>query len=140
MAQSMQIKDKKVDKLEKQVGQIAKFVGQFREQGKLPSSTVVNPKGGFESAKAIMLRSGKEVGTDPQPSKSAQKEDEKLTFEEENQAKATTRKEAPLPQPPTSHNQSNPSKSGKKVPIPIISNVIPPNVPFPSKFLQAKNE
>ncbi|KAM1365521.1 hypothetical protein ACFX14_043858 [Malus domestica] len=44
MAQSMQIKDKKVDELEKQVGQIAEFVGQFREQGKLPSSTVVNPK------------------------------------------------------------------------------------------------
>ncbi|KAM1866443.1 hypothetical protein ACFX13_009296 [Malus domestica] len=87
-----------------------------------------------------MLRSGKEVGTDLQPSKSAQKEDEKLTFEEKNQAKATTRKEAPLPQPPTSHNQSNPSKSGKKAPIPINSNVIPPNVPFPSRFLQAKNE
>ncbi|CAN6583727.1 unnamed protein product [Malus baccata var. baccata] len=140
MAQSMQIKDNKVDELEKQVGQIAEFVGQFREQGKLPSSIVVNPKGGFESAKAIMLRSGKEVGTDPQPSKSAQKEDEKLTFEEENQAKATARKEAPLPQPLTSHNQSNPSNSGKKVPIPINSNVIPPNVPFPSRFLQAKNE
>ncbi|KAM1404817.1 hypothetical protein ACFX2I_013266 [Malus domestica] len=65
MAQSMQIKDKKVDELEKQVGQIAEFVGQFREQGKLPSSTVVNSKGGFESAKAIMLRSGKQVGTAP---------------------------------------------------------------------------
>ncbi|CAN6544193.1 unnamed protein product [Malus baccata var. baccata] len=97
MAQSMQIKDKKVDELEKQVGQIAEFVGQFREQGKLPSSTVVNLKGGFESANAIMLRSGNEVGTDPQPSKSAQKEDEKLAFKEENQAKATARKEAPLP-------------------------------------------
>ncbi|XP_070682486.1 uncharacterized protein [Malus domestica] len=32
MAQSMQIKDKKVDELKKQVGQIAEFVGQFREQ------------------------------------------------------------------------------------------------------------
>ncbi|CAN6544244.1 unnamed protein product [Malus baccata var. baccata] len=132
--------DNKVDELEKQVGQIAEFVGQFREQGKLPSSTVVNPKGGFEFAKAIMLRSGKEVGTDPQPSKSAQKEDEKLTFEEENQAKATARKETPLSQPPISHNQSNPSTIGKKAPIPINSNVIPPNVPFPSRFLQAKNE
>ncbi|CAN6573186.1 unnamed protein product [Malus baccata var. baccata] len=51
--------DKKVDELEKQVGQITEFMGQFREQGKFLSSTVVNPKGGFESAKAITLRSGK---------------------------------------------------------------------------------
>ncbi|CAN6678254.1 unnamed protein product [Malus baccata var. baccata] len=93
--EGMQTRDKKVDELEKQVGQIAEFMGQFREQGKLPSSTFVNPKGGFESAKAIMLRSGKEVGTDPQPSKLAQREDKKLQFEEEDQAKATTRKEAP---------------------------------------------
>ncbi|KAM2855621.1 hypothetical protein PS2_000074 [Malus domestica] len=58
MAQSMKIKDKRVDELEKQVGHIAEFVGQFQKQGKLPSSTVVNPRGGFEIAKAIMLRSG----------------------------------------------------------------------------------
>ncbi|KAM1063629.1 hypothetical protein ACFX2A_028371 [Malus domestica] len=136
----MQTRDKKVDEVEEQVGQIAEFMGQFREQGKLPSSTIVNPKGGFESAKAIMLRSRKEVRTDPQPSKSTQREDEKLQFEEEDQAKATARKEAPLPQPPTSPHPSNPSTIGKKVPIPINYNVIPPNVPFPSRFLQAKNE
>ncbi|KAM1980730.1 hypothetical protein ACFX15_037321 [Malus domestica] len=96
--------------------------------------------GGWETLNAaIMLRSGKEVGTNPQPSKSAQREDEKLQFEEEDQAKATARKEAPLPQPPTPPNPSNPSTIGNKVPIPINSNVIPPNVPFPSRFLQAKN-
>ncbi|CAN6551763.1 unnamed protein product [Malus baccata var. baccata] len=53
-----QIQDKRVDNLEKQMGQIAEFMGQIREQGRLPSSTVMNPKGGFETAKAIMLRSG----------------------------------------------------------------------------------
>ena len=68
-AKAMQNQEKRVDQMEKQIGQIAEFVGQFREQGKLPSSTVVNPKGGFESAKAIMLRSGKQVGTTTQPSK-----------------------------------------------------------------------
>jgi len=83
-AKAMQNQDKRVDQLEKQIGQIAEFVGQFREQGKLPSSTVVNPKGGFESAKAIMLRNGKEVGADHRPSKSSEKEDEKLQFEEES--------------------------------------------------------
>ncbi|CAN6691816.1 unnamed protein product [Malus baccata var. baccata] len=44
MAQGMQNRDKKVDELEKQVGHIVEFMGQFRKQGKLPSSTVVNPK------------------------------------------------------------------------------------------------
>ncbi|KAM1050646.1 hypothetical protein ACFX1Q_032342 [Malus domestica] len=137
MAQGMQSRDKRMDELEKQVGQIAEFMGQFREQGKLPSSTVVNPKGGFETAKAITLRSGKEVGTEPTPSKSAPEEDEKFQIEEEEQAKATARIEQSLPHPP---NASNPSTIGKKGFIQINSNVIPPDVPFPSRFLQAKNE
>ncbi|CAN6580904.1 unnamed protein product [Malus baccata var. baccata] len=135
--EGMQSRDKRMDELEKQVGQIAEFMGQFREQGKLPSSIVVNPKGGFETAKAITLRSGKEVGTEPTPSKSAPKEDEKFQIEEEEQAKATARIEQSLPHPP---NASNPSTIGKKGSIPINSNVIPPDVPFPSRFLQAKNE
>ncbi|CAN6583771.1 unnamed protein product [Malus baccata var. baccata] len=137
MAQGMQSRDKRMDELEKQVGQIAEFMGQFREQRKLPSSTVVNPKGGFETAKAITLRSGKEVGTEPTPSKSAPKEDEKFQIEEEEQAKATARIEQSLPHPP---NVSNSSTIGKKGSIAINSNVIPPNVPFPSRFLQTKNE
>ncbi|CAN6573225.1 unnamed protein product [Malus baccata var. baccata] len=95
-------------------------------------------KGGVETAKAITLRSGKEVGTEPKPSKSALKEDEKLQIEEEeNQAKATTRVETPMSQPP---KHSNSAIIGKEGPIQVNSNVIPPNVPFPSRFLQAKNE
>ncbi|KAM1249651.1 hypothetical protein ACFX2G_032998 [Malus domestica] len=136
-AKERQIQDKRVDNLEKQVGQIVEFIGQFREQGRLPSSTVVNPKGGFESVKAITLRSGKEVGTEPKPSKSGPKEDEKLKIEEEDQAKATARIEQSLPQPPKYSNSAN---TGKKGPIPVNSNVIPPDVPFPSRFLQSKNE
>ncbi|CAN6576666.1 unnamed protein product [Malus baccata var. baccata] len=132
-----QIQDKRVDNLEKQVGQIAEFMGQFREQGRLPSSTVVNPRGGVETAKAITLRSGKEVGTEPQPFKSALKEDEKLQIEEEEQAKAKARIEQPLPQPPKPSNSVNKGKEGT---IQVNSNVIPPDVPFPSRFLQAKNE
>ncbi|CAN6554952.1 unnamed protein product [Malus baccata var. baccata] len=120
--------DKRMDELEKQVGQIAEFMGQFREQGELPSSTVVNPRGGVETAKAIMLRSGKEVGTEPKPSKSALKKDEKLQIEEEEQS---------LPQPPRPSNSANKGKEGT---IQVNSNVIPPDVPFPSRFLQAKNE
>ncbi|CAN6712798.1 unnamed protein product [Malus baccata var. baccata] len=128
---------KEVNDLKKQMGQIAEFIGQFQEQGKLPSSTIVNPKGRFETAKAITLRSGKQVGTDPQPSKSSQKEDEKLLIEEEEQAKPTTRVEQPLPQP---SSNSKPSNSTKVSPNSNFSSSIPLNAPFPSRFRQTKKE
>ncbi|KAM1996748.1 hypothetical protein ACFX15_029666 [Malus domestica] len=132
-----QIQDKRVDNLEKQVGQIAEFMGQFREQGRLPSSMVVNPKGGFESAKAMHLRSGKQVGSDLKPSKSRSNEEEKLRIEEEEQRPLTAKVEPTMLQPP---KHSNSATIGKEGPIQVNSNVIPPNVPFPSRFLQAKNE
>ncbi|CAN6583777.1 unnamed protein product [Malus baccata var. baccata] len=92
-----QIQDKRVDNLEKQVGQITEFMGQFREQGRLPSSTVVNPKGGFESAKAMHLRIGKQVGSDLKPSKSRSNEEEELRIEEEEQRPLTAKVEPKLP-------------------------------------------
>ncbi|KAM1321557.1 hypothetical protein ACFX2F_014618 [Malus domestica] len=78
VAQGMQNQAKKVDELEKQMGQMSEFVGQIREQGKLPSSTIVNPKGGFETAKAITLRSGKKLGNHQKPSKQGLNKEEKL--------------------------------------------------------------
>ncbi|KAM2262417.1 hypothetical protein ACFXTI_043876 [Malus domestica] len=137
MAQGMQTRDKKVDELEKQVGQIAEFMGQFRDQGRLPSSTVANPKGGFETAKAITLRSGKQVGTEPQASNSSQKEDEKLSFEEEPQTSTTAMMEHPLPQPSCTSNLYNSAKVSSK---PNLSSSIPLNLPFPSRLKQSKKE
>ncbi|CAN6679072.1 unnamed protein product [Malus baccata var. baccata] len=140
MAQGMQNRDKKVDELEKQVGQIAEFMGQFREQGKLPSSTIANPKGGFESAKAIMLRSGKQVGTAPPPSKSAPNKMEEVIIEEEEQGLATVRKEVPLPQVSMAPKPSNLPNKGTTVSNSIPTNDFPLNVPFPSRFKQTKKE
>ncbi|CAN6716350.1 unnamed protein product [Malus baccata var. baccata] len=134
---AMQNQDKRVDHFEKQIGQIAEFVGQFRDQGRLPSSTIANPNGGFKIGKAITLRSGKQVGTDPQASKSSQKEDEKLLFEEETQATPTARVEQPLPQPSST---PKPSNSAKVSPNSSVSSSIPLNAPFPSRFMQSKNE
>ncbi|XP_070671798.1 uncharacterized protein [Malus domestica] len=128
MAQGMQNQAKEVNELKKQMGQMAEFFGQFRENGKLPSTTVVNPKGGFESAKAITLRSGKEVRN---------KEDEKIQLEEDENTYPTARVPSPMPQP---SKTSHPSTSGKNVPNVMISNTNLPNVPFPSRFLQSKNE
>ncbi|CAN6552290.1 unnamed protein product [Malus baccata var. baccata] len=119
---------KEVNELKKQMGQMAEFLGQFRENGKLPSTTVVNPKGGFKSAKAITLRSGKEVRN---------KEDEKIQIEEEEQTYPTTRVASPMPQPSkTSHL----STLGNIVPNVVISNTNLPNVPFPRRFAQSKKE
>ncbi|KAM1925847.1 hypothetical protein ACFX13_033090 [Malus domestica] len=137
MAQGMQTRDKKVDELEKQVGQIAEFMGQFRDQGRLPSSTVANPKGGFKTAKAITLRSGKQVGTERQASHASHEEDEKLQFEENTQAKPTAKREPPLPQPSCN---SKPYNSAKVSSIPTSPSSIPLNVPFPGRLKQSKKE
>ncbi|KAM1084626.1 hypothetical protein ACFX19_023307 [Malus domestica] len=131
---------KEVDELKKQMGQMAEFMGQIKEQGKLPSTTVVNPRGGFESVKAITLRNGKEVGTDPQPLKSAQTEDEKLQQEEDVQNTPTVRKETTLPCTHTLPNPSNMSTTSKKGSNSVNSNFIPPNAPFPRRFMQTRNE
>ncbi|CAN6725365.1 unnamed protein product [Malus baccata var. baccata] len=128
MAQGMQNQAKEVNELKKQMGQMAEFFGQFRENGKLPSTTLVNPKGGFESAKAITLRSGKEVRN---------KEDEKIQLEEEENTYPTAGVPSPMPQPPKT---SPPSTLGKNVPNVVISNTNLPNVPFPRRFAQSKKE
>ncbi|KAM1181717.1 hypothetical protein ACFX13_000297 [Malus domestica] len=84
-----------------------------------------------------MLRSGKEVGIKPNTSKPSKKEDEKLLIKEEKMDKATTRKESSLPQPPNAPKSSN---SGKGDSILTHSNLIPPNAPFPRRFMQSKKE
>ncbi|KAM1483033.1 hypothetical protein ACFXTO_035264 [Malus domestica] len=120
---------REVTELKRQMGQMAEFMGQFsREPGKLPSSTDVNPKGGFQSAKAITLRSGQEVRSDLSPSKSNQTEDEKMQSEEKEQS---------LPQPPTHPNSTTKGKLGSNS---MTSNSIPTNAPFPRRFMQSKKD
>ncbi|KAM2957608.1 hypothetical protein FF2_024563 [Malus domestica] len=138
-AKAMHNQDKRVDQLEKQIGQIAEFVGKFRDPGQLPSSTIPNPKGGFESAKAITLRSGKEVGADP-TSKTGHNEDEILQMEEEESRLPTAKVVPPLPQVPNVPNLPNSSHKGKNVSNSVHTNVFPSNVPFPSRFMQTKKE
>ncbi|CAN6697787.1 unnamed protein product [Malus baccata var. baccata] len=139
-AKAMQNQDKMVDHLENQIGQIADFVGKFRDQGQLPSSTIPNPNGGFESAKAILLRSGKEVGAGPKPSTLGPKEDEKLQFEEEEASPPMAKVETPLLQAFIAPKLSNLSNKGKNVSNLVPTNVFPSNVPFPSRFMQTKKE
>ncbi|CAN6718941.1 unnamed protein product [Malus baccata var. baccata] len=138
-AKAMQNQDKRVDQLEKQIGQIVEFIGKFRDPGQLPSSTIPNPKGGFESAKAITLRSRKEVGAGSS-SKTGHNEDELLQLEEEESKQPTAKVVPPLPQVPNVPNLPNSSHKGKNVSNSVHTNVFPSNVPFPSRFMQTKKE
>ncbi|KAM1157128.1 hypothetical protein ACFX2B_027542 [Malus domestica] len=97
----------------------------------------MNPKGGFETAKAIMLRSGKQVGADSNISKSSQDEEDKLMQEEAQRAKPMAKDDQSMPPP------SNPPKSSsttKVSPNSTFSSSIPLNVPFPGRFRQSKKE
>ncbi|CAN6712693.1 unnamed protein product [Malus baccata var. baccata] len=81
--------------------------GKFRDPGQLPSSTIPNPKGGFESAKAILLRSGKEIGVGSTPSQTGPKSDVNVLIEEEESSMPTAKVVPPLPQVPKAPNLSN---------------------------------
>ncbi|CAL8988482.1 unnamed protein product, partial [Prunus brigantina] len=70
-------------------------------------------------------------------SKQSPTENEKLLFKEKEEDKATAREEQPLLQSPKAPAQPN---SGKVVPNSTHSNPIPPNVPFPRRFMQSKKE
>ncbi|CAN6552230.1 unnamed protein product [Malus baccata var. baccata] len=135
-AKAMQNQDKKVNQMEKQIGQITEFVGQFREQGKLPSSTVVNPKGGFESAKAISLRNGKQFGSDPQPSNSRSNEVEELIIEEEGQSTPTARVETSLPQAPKAPKPSNSANKGELKTDGVIIQLVDRSNAYPNGVLK----
>ncbi|CAN6579433.1 unnamed protein product [Malus baccata var. baccata] len=95
------------------------------------------PKGGFKSVKAITLQSGQEVGYDPSPFKSNQKEDEKLQSEEKEQGLPSTRIKQSLLQPPTHPNSTTKGKLGSNS---MTSNSIPTNAPFPHRFMQPKKD
>ncbi|CAN6579435.1 unnamed protein product [Malus baccata var. baccata] len=129
---------REVTELKRQMGQMAKFMGKFsREPGKLPSSTDVNPKGGFESAKAITLRTGQEVGSVPSIFKSNQNEDEKMQSEEKEQGLPSARIEQSLPQP---HKNPNSTTKGKLGSNSMTSNSIPTNAPFLRRFMQSNKD
>ncbi|CAN6544148.1 unnamed protein product [Malus baccata var. baccata] len=81
--------------------------GKFRDPGQLPSSTIPNPKGGFESSKAILLRSGKEIGAGSTPSQTGPKSDVNVQIEEEESSMPTAKVVPPLPQVPKAPNLSN---------------------------------
>ncbi|KAM2886444.1 hypothetical protein COP2_013517 [Malus domestica] len=128
---------KKASELEKQPGQIMEFMAQIQKQSELPNSTIENSKEDFEIHDAITLKSAMEVGANLKTSKHSLEVDEELLIEEEEEDIHTERVEQPLPQP---LKPSKPPTTSKDVPISFHSNVTPPNVPFPRRFLIPKKE
>ncbi|KAM2977339.1 hypothetical protein FF2_014292 [Malus domestica] len=133
----MQNQAKKMDELEKQVGQIVEFMAKIQEQSEFSNANIVNSMEDFEITEAITLGSAMEVGAEPRASKQSQEEDEQLLIEEEEEDTPTAMVEQPLPQP---SRVPMPSNSSKVVPNSILSYPIPPNVPFPRRFLIPKEE
>ncbi|CAN6554889.1 unnamed protein product [Malus baccata var. baccata] len=115
----------------------ANYAKEVQNQAREVDKKLDLPKGGFEFAKAITLRSGQEVGFDPSPSKSNQNEDEKMQSEEKEQGLPSVRIEQSLPQPPTHLNSITKGKLGSNS---MTSNSIPTNAPFPRKFMQSKKD
>ncbi|XP_024164254.1 uncharacterized protein LOC112171282 [Rosa chinensis] len=65
LMQGQNLMQKRMDAMEKQLGHVVDFMTKGPEGGKLPSNTIPNPKGGFESANAITTRSGRIINDVP---------------------------------------------------------------------------
>ncbi|KAK9911904.1 hypothetical protein M0R45_035784 [Rubus argutus] len=126
MKQSLQI-------LQKQMGEVQTLLSQ-REPGKLPSQTVINPKGGFESVQAVTLKSGKQLEEQPKEPKRAREavhEKKKQGTEILEQKEATTMdKTAPKPMGLGDSKVSNE--------VPVSTN--PSCFPFPCRFAKSKKD
>ncbi|KAL5574401.1 hypothetical protein UlMin_023998 [Ulmus minor] len=80
--------------IQNQLGQLSKQIAE-RSQGSLPSDTI-NPK---EHAKAITLRSGKEVEKPRKPEKKMEESKEKPSTSQDVQLSPTAKYEPPIPYP-----------------------------------------
>ncbi|KAM1754694.1 hypothetical protein ACFX12_007120 [Malus domestica] len=131
LTQDQQNQDKKLDKLMSQMGEIMEFMVQIQEQSELSSSTVENSKEDFEIHDAITLEGDMKDEAVPELSKHSLNMDELLLQAEEEEDDLGSLEEFLLqaPQIPMSSN------SGEEVLNPLHSNIIPPNVLFPCRFL-----
>ncbi|KAM2455150.1 hypothetical protein PS1_015188 [Malus domestica] len=127
----MQDRVKRVDELDMQVGQIVEFMAQIRDQSELSNSNIANSKAESELDEAITLEGDMKDEAVPEPSKHSPNMDELLLQAEEEKDDLGSLEEFLLqaPQIPMSSN------SGEEVLNSLHSNIIPPNVLCPSRFL-----
>ncbi|XP_024200678.1 uncharacterized protein LOC112204025 [Rosa chinensis] len=123
---------KDVEELKKQMSQMIGTMNKFHEQGKLPSQTIPNPKGGFKTAQAITTRSGKTLGDAPKAQKNVH-----MDVEEEEKDPAKSKKE--LKASPNSEQQLKPKGNDSNLSNLVIANYSTP-MPFPNRFAQSKKD
>ncbi|XP_024178533.1 uncharacterized protein LOC112184501 [Rosa chinensis] len=70
LMQGQNLMQKRMEAMEKQLGHVVDFMTKGPEGGKLPSNTIPNPKGNYESANAITTRSGKVINAIPKKDES----------------------------------------------------------------------
>ncbi|XP_062017928.1 uncharacterized protein LOC133734314 [Rosa rugosa] len=128
----MNTMSKDVEELKKQMGQMIGAMNKFHEQGKLPSQTVPNPRGGFETAKAITTRSGKTLRDAPKAQK-----DVHMDVEEEEKDPATSKKE--LKASPNSEQQLKQKGNDSNLSNSVVANYSTP-MPFPNRFAHSKKD
>ncbi|KAM0988657.1 hypothetical protein ACFX11_012674 [Malus domestica] len=131
LTQDQQNQDKKLDKLMSQMGEIMEFMVQIQEQSELSSSTVENSKEDFEIHDAITLEGDMKDEAVPELSKHSPNMDELLLQAEEEEDDLGSLEEFLLQAPQILMS----SNSGEEVLNPLHSNIIPPNVLFPCRFL-----
>ena len=84
LVQGQQNQGKEIAELKKQINQVVGFRSKIHETGKLPSATIPNPKGTFENASIVEIRSGRVSEERPKASKKgANKVHVSSTLEEE---------------------------------------------------------
>ncbi|CAN2060891.1 unnamed protein product [Malus fusca] len=134
--QEMQDRVRRVDELDMHVGQIMEFMAQIQEQSEVSNSTLENSTAEVEIDEAITLEGDREDEVVPEPSKHSANMDE-LPLQEEDEDDDLGSLEEFLSQTP---QVLMPSNSGEEVLSSIHSDIVPPNVLFPCRFLNPKEE
>ncbi|XP_024163856.1 uncharacterized protein LOC112170792 [Rosa chinensis] len=155
LMQGQNLMQKRMDAMEKQLGHVVDFMTKGPEGGKLPSNTIPNPKGGFESANAITTRSGRIINDVPKAQMHTtvhidEEQETPISKRKENNGPATSRIETDLaiPDPATSRiegslqSPTKPETKGKvsNSSIPVNTNAFLSPMPFPRRFAKSKQE
>ena len=136
LVQDQQNQDKIMDNLKNQMGEMVESMAQIQEQRELSNSNIANSRGEVELDEPITLESDMEDEDILEPAKHNPNVDDLLLQEEDEEDDMGSLEEL-LPQAPQVPMMSN---SGNVIPNSIHSNIIPPNVPFPRRFLIPNDE
>jgi len=133
LVQGQQKQGNEIAELKKQMDQVVGFMSKIHETGKLPSTTIPNPKGTFENASVVTTRSGnifEERTKSPKKGNTKEKvlamplEVDPATSKEEERKSPSSEKQGMIPNLSSSVRTNPPS----------------PPMPFPHRFDRSKRD